>query len=393
MTDYLSILSMLHVLALSFDHRNGNQIDSIFPPFPEDPSLTPWLHALPFIAIPDKAHSACSSLIQFTLPYSTASNHCVYGLAAFRAIEASELSPNTQYIRNFVQKSLAVISQVPLFGELETRLKESLYQHFDSLPTKLESLFESFLELCNQQTVPFSGISYSSLFQSLQQNVLVLIKAILRHHSILIFAPNSELVSKMVCAVVSLLPGFIYSTPYPFRFLDSGGYSFSPYVPLQFADTLNSGKRGYKLMGTCSELFLDQKVVEYDILVDCRTLPATVHGEALNELRLTQSENIFLQELLEYLKENWTRPEAAEKIREDFLKYINSVFTLLLRIRNIKLIPPFTWKYLDWESTVIFGEKFMKHLAKDSAIQELIKRYEENEFEPVDGRFFVKKTK
>jgi hypothetical protein len=384
---------MLHVLALSFDHRTGNQIDSVFPPFPEDPCITPWIHALPFIAIPDKAHEACSSLIQFTLPYSTASNHCVYGLAAFRAIEASELSPNTQYIRNFVQKALAVISRVPLFGELETRLKESIYQHFDSLPTKLESLFESFVKLCNEQTIPFSGISYPSLFQSLQQNVLVLVKAILRHHSILIFAQNSELVSKMVCAVVSLLPGFIYSTPYPFRFLDSGGYSFSPYVPLQFAETLNSGKRGYKLMGTCSELFIGRKVVGYDILLDCRTLPATVQGVVLSELRLTSLENGFIQQLLQYLKENWTQPEAAEKIRENFLKYINLVFVSLLKVRHIKLIPPFTWKYLDWEATAVFGEKFIEGLVNDSAVQELIKTCEESALEPVDGRFLVKKIK
>jgi hypothetical protein len=384
---------MLHVVALSFDHRTGNQIDAVFPPFPEDPSIVPWAHALPFIAIPDKAHDACSSLIQFTLPYSTAENHCVYGLAAYRAIEASELAPNAQYSRNFVQKALSVISRVPLFGELELRLKEALYENFDSLPTKIESLFGRFVELCNQQTVPFSGISYPSLFQSLQNNVLVLVKAILRHHSVLIFAMNSELVSKMVCAVVSLLPGFIYNTPYPFRFLNSGRYSFAPYVPLQFAETLRTGPRGHKLMGTCSELFLDTEVVEYDVLVDCRTLPATVHGQVLGECKLTQAEVAFMHDLLLYLRQNWATPEAPGRIRDEFLKYINAVFVSLLRVRHIKLVPPFAWKYLDWEATAVFGEKFIRGLVKDTEVQELVRACEESALEPVDERFFVKKAK
>jgi hypothetical protein len=384
---------MRHLVALSFDHRVGNQIDVVFPPFPDEPYVTEWQHGLPFIAIPDKAHEACSSLIQFTLPHPGERKHLVYGLAAYRAIASEELSGGSQYLRNFVQKSLCVISCIPLFGELERELKESLYEHFDDLVGRIEDLFRCFSDLCQRQTVPFSGISYPSLFQSLQHNVLALVKAILHNRSILIFAQNSELVSKMVCAIASLLPGFIYQTPYPFRFLNSGGYSFSPYVPLQFSETLNSGRRGSKLMGTCSELFMDQRVVDYDILVDCRRLPALVQGDVMAEYRLTPGEAAFMRDLLTYLKENWSTPEAPDRIRGEFLRYINAVFASILRVRHIKLVPAFAWKYLDWEDTAVFGEKFVKKLRKNPAVIALVYECEEAALAPVDERFFVKKLK
>jgi hypothetical protein len=132
----------------------------------------------------------------------------------------------------WAQKSFCVVSRVPLFGELEPRLTEVVYEHFNCLLTVLVSLFTG---LCQEEQVPFSGISYPSLFQSLQQSVLALVKARLHNRSILIYAVNSELVSKMVCAIASL---------------HLSGYSCFPDVPLQFTDTLKSKRKGYKLMGT-----------------------------------------------------------------------------------------------------------------------------------------------
>jgi hypothetical protein len=197
----------------------------------------------------------------------------------------------------------------------------------------------------------------------------------------------------MVCAVASLLPGFIYEINYPFQFLESDSYSFSPYVPLQFTETLNSRKVGGKLMGTCSELFVVQKVVNYDILVDCRKLPALVKGDCLKDLKLGQAEKAFMRDLLAYLKENWTKPEAPEWVRNEFRKYIDSIFVSILRVRHIKLVQRFVWEYLDWEGTDVFGEEFIQTLIQNKAVLELVRRHTEAALLPFDERFFVKKKK
>lgn len=383
---------MLHLVALSFEHRRGNQIDKVYPEFPDEPHIADWHQGLPFIAIPDKAHGACSSTIQFTLPHPDMRNFCVYGLAAFRAIEASELASDPAYVRNHVQKSLCVISKVPLFGELEQRLKKAIYDNFDCLVDKVEDIFNQLKEACDHQTVPFSGISYPSLFQSLQLNVLTLVKAIMARHKILIFADNSELVSKMVCAIASLLPGFIYeSDEYPFKFFESDKYCFAPYVPLQFTETLNNAHSMSSLMGTCSELFMDQKIVDYDILVDCRTVPAVVKGGILNDLKLRPTEVEFMTKLLQYLRLNWNKDEAPEYIRVEFRKYIDSVFMSLLRMRHIKLVKEFVWPYLDWSKPHMFGEKFISELISNRDVVEIIKSRKEEDFQPVEDQLFMKK--
>jgi hypothetical protein len=382
---------MLHLVALSFEHRRGNQIDAVFPEFPDDPWVADWLQGLPFIAIPDKAHGACSSTVQFTLPRPGERNNCLYGLAAFRSINASELVADPAYVRNQVQKSLCVISKVPLFGELEELLKRSLYDNFDSLVQNLDPLFCRFRDLCQEDPSPFAGISYPSLFQSLQLNVLTLVKAILSRHSILIFADNSEMVSKMVCAVASLLPGFIYDTGYPLKFLESQSYSFSPYVPLQFTETLNRSHNKCALMGTCSELFMDRKVVEYDILVDCRTIPATVKGSVLKNLALAPNEVKYMKDLLFYLKGNWDKNDAPLCIRNEFLKYVNSVLVSMIKVRHIKLVHEFAWKYLDWEFPELFGKAFIGELLEREEVRDLIRTLGEEDLVPVSERLLLRK--
>ena len=378
---------MLHVVALSFEHRRGNQIDRVYPEFPDEPQVADWNQGLPFIAIPDKAHGACSSTIQFTLPHPKMRNCCVYGLAAFRSIDSSELADRDSYVRNQVQKSLCVISRVPLFGELEKLLKAKIYENFDCLVEKLEDIYESLKTACEKETVPFSGISYASLFSSLQMNVLVLVKAIMARHRILIFAENSELVSKMVCAIASLLPGFIYEEPtYPFRFLESNSYCFSPYVPLQFTETLNHAKSRSSLMGTCSELFMDQKIVDYDILVDCRKAKATLKGKPLEYLRLGANETEYMQKLLDYLTLNWEKEDSPDYIRARFRRYIDTVFVSFLRVRHIKEVKPFIWPYLDWAKPRLFGERFVSKLLRNRRIVKLIKENKREDFGTTDKK-------
>ena len=228
---------MEHIVALSFEHRIGNKIDGVYPEFPDLPHISEWNLGIPFIGIPDKAHDACSSIIQFTLPDPTSERGFVYGLAVYRAIEASELTKDPSIIRNQVQKSLCVISKVPLYGELEKPLKSELYNNFENLVEKLPTIFDN-LKNKIENRKEFSGISYATLFQALGVNVLTIIKALVMQKRILIFADNSEMVSKMTMAIGSLLPGYLGDEDSKVRFLGKNEktYCFAPYVPLQFTD-------------------------------------------------------------------------------------------------------------------------------------------------------------
>jgi len=383
---------MKHLVCLSFEHRVGNQIDAVYPPFSDRPHINYWNQGLPFVGIPDKAHGACSSVIQFTLPNGDLETGHSYGIAAYRSIETSSLQKtDPSYIRGHVQRSLCVISDIPLFGELEAPLKTLLYDRFDSLVDSIQEMYQLLFQLTTKPS-PFSGVSYNSLFQNLQYEVLTVAKALFMNHSVLIFAENSELVSKMVIALGSLLPGFIYNESYPLKFLGKS-YSFAPYVPLQFTETLNSSSSHSKLMGTCSELFMDRKVVDYDILIDCRSVPAIVKGKRLNYSRITDIEYDWMKGILKEMKLNWQKPQIGDWIREQFLKWSNSLLTSLGNTRNIHIVPEFIWPYLDWKKSYdVFGEEFVLELINNPCVHLFIKEYVDCSLKPIDESLSPKKN-
>lgn len=386
---------MLHLVALSFEHRRGNQIDAIFPPFSTDkPYIADWNQGLPFIAIPDKAHGACSSIIQFTLPETSRPCGCVYGVAAYRSIETSELAKNDPaYVRDHVQRALCIISIDPCFGEIEQPLKKVLYDNFDCLTEKMEEMFNELKPLADNPG-PYSGISYASLFQSVRTNVLTIVRGLALQKRILVFADNSELVSKMVVAIASLLPGYFYESDFPFTFLEkgSGVFSFAPYLPLQFTESLNNGGAKSALMGTCSELFIEsQNIVTYDILVNCRTMPATVTGEIVKDMQPQANEIKFVNEILKKMETDWTKPEFPDWLRSKFREWFNSVFVALLQIRHIKEVPQFTWIYLDWENLRLFGERFIKMLVENPETPKIIKNKAIEDFQPIYQPLLEKK--
>ncbi|KAH0784947.1 LAlv9 family protein-like protein [Histomonas meleagridis] len=388
---------MLHIVALSFEHRVGNTIDAVYPPFPDEPYISEWNLGLPFIAIPDKAHDACSSIIQFTLPNPNRPLGCDFGIAAYRAIDASELSKDPSIIRNQVQKAICVISSVPLFGELEKPLKSALYDNFSNLVEALPNIFNSLSGLVENR-VDFSGVSYTTLFQALGVNVITVMKALMLQMRVLIFADNSEMVSKMAVAIASLLPCYLSTSneEFPFNFLakNQHKFCFAPYVPLQFTDSLNTKDIKSALMGTCSELFMLQKIVDYDILINCKTLPATLTGKRLQILSPTENESKFMDNVLRYMKKNWAKPDTPEWLRQKFREWFNSLFTSILCVRHIhENVPAFARIYLDWENPKeFFGEKFITKLLRNKDVDKIINENKKDIFEQINEILLKKKV-
>ena len=98
-------------MVVSFHHRNGPQVDYCYPPLPGSESkspmnatgspntqqaeitdssieLPPEWSFMPFICLPDGAHSSTEEFIYFHLPKALTYNY-LFGLACFRQIDAS----------------------------------------------------------------------------------------------------------------------------------------------------------------------------------------------------------------------------------------------------------------------------------------------------------------
>jgi hypothetical protein len=87
---------------------------------------------LPSLSLPDGAHNVDSDVIFFLLPSLEKENHAVYGISCYRQMAANQLKDKDQEVtRSSVQKSVCVISRVPLFGVLRAKLELITQAYFN----------------------------------------------------------------------------------------------------------------------------------------------------------------------------------------------------------------------------------------------------------------------
>uniref|UniRef100_A0A3P9CW52 AVL9 homolog (S. cerevisiase) n=1 Tax=Maylandia zebra TaxID=106582 RepID=A0A3P9CW52_9CICH len=128
---------VLHIVVVGFHHKKGCQVEFSYPPLmPDeghDSNLLPeeWKY-LPFLALPDGAHNYQEDTVYFHLPPLSGDTKCVYGVSCYRQIEAKALKVRQADVtRETVQKSVCVLSRVPLYGLLQAKLQLITHAYFE----------------------------------------------------------------------------------------------------------------------------------------------------------------------------------------------------------------------------------------------------------------------
>lgn len=130
------------------------QIEYCHPPFKDvkssqnvtdDLEIPSAWETLPSLAIPDGAHNVESDIIYFILPSRSHQNRSVYGISCYRQIPAdAELRElDATVTRSSVQKSVCVLSRVPLFGVLSAKLELITQTYFNEKNFSKASLYVS----------------------------------------------------------------------------------------------------------------------------------------------------------------------------------------------------------------------------------------------------------
>uniref|UniRef100_A0A8C7W0I0 UDENN domain-containing protein n=1 Tax=Oncorhynchus mykiss TaxID=8022 RepID=A0A8C7W0I0_ONCMY len=147
---------VLHIVVVGFHHKKGCQVEYSYPPLiPEeghDSSNLPeeWKY-LPFLALPDGAHNYQEDTVYFHLPpFSGADMKCVYGVSCYRQIEAKSLKVRLADVtRETVQKSVCVLSRVPLYGLLQAKLQLITHAYFEEKDFSQISILKELYEHMN----------------------------------------------------------------------------------------------------------------------------------------------------------------------------------------------------------------------------------------------------
>lgn len=128
--------AVLNILVVGFHHKRGCQVDFCFPPLSEDKCCesrflpSQWKH-LPFLALPDGAHNFDKDTIFFLLPGLEDSKNAVYGISCYKQMKTTDLiRKSSEVTRGTVQKSVVVLSKLPLFGLINVKLQLITHAYF-----------------------------------------------------------------------------------------------------------------------------------------------------------------------------------------------------------------------------------------------------------------------
>ncbi|XP_075905165.1 late secretory pathway protein AVL9 homolog [Nelusetta ayraudi] len=214
---------VLHIVVVGFHHKKGCQVEFSYPPLmPDeghDSNLLPeeWKY-LPFVALPDGAHNFQEDTVFFHLPPLSEDMKCVYGVSCYRQIEAKALKVRQADVtRETVQKSVCVLSRVPLYGLLQAKLQLITHAYFEEKDFSQISILKELYEHMNgslggsslEGSQLYLGLSARELILHFRHKVLVLFKLILLEKKVLFYmSPVNRLVGALM-TVLSLFPGMI----------------------------------------------------------------------------------------------------------------------------------------------------------------------------------------
>ncbi|XP_003968218.2 late secretory pathway protein AVL9 homolog [Takifugu rubripes] len=214
---------VLHIVVVGFHHKKGCQVEFSYPPLmPDeghDSNVLPdeWKY-LPFLALPDGAHNYQEDTVYFHLPPLGGDRKCVYGVSCYRQIEAKALKVRQADVtRETVQKSVCVLSRVPLYGLLQAKLQLITHAYFEEKDFSQISILKELYEHMNgslkgsalEGSQVYLGLSPRDLILHFRHKVLILFKLILLEKKVLFYvSPVSRLVGALM-TVLSLFPGMM----------------------------------------------------------------------------------------------------------------------------------------------------------------------------------------
>lgn len=210
---------ILYVLVIGFHHKKGCQVEFSFPPLvPGSPNECPpgWKY-LPTLALPDGSHNFDEDTVFFHLPSLKNPKQTVYGISCFRQIPVEKLKNVTSDVtRGTVQKSVCVLSQIPLYGQIQVKMALITHAYFDegdfSKVSILEDTFHHLNSVLKQNDIGqqlFVGLSARDFILQWKHKAVLLFKLLLLEKRVIFFKSPVLPLCSTILTLVSLFPELI----------------------------------------------------------------------------------------------------------------------------------------------------------------------------------------
>ncbi len=353
------IPSIAHILVVGFHHQKGATVEFSYPPLQaaddekaEQQSITNLLpvewRCLPYLALPDGCHNYDEDSVYFSLPCpetakiskSGSLGSVVHGIACCRQVDAKDvLSGNEELTRSTIQKSVCVLSRIPIFGFIEAKLNLITHAYFNSKDFSEVSILRDAYDSLNA-TLSASlspellslGLSQQDLVIQYHHRLLQILKALLLRKRVVVFGQPAKSVSNAVLSIASLLPGTLASLlkgstietdGYGFPFdVFSEPLSIQPYVSLQQMDLLMDEQSPCIIAGVVNPLFEKQKEKICSVFVNLTDGLVTIVDPALkSQLHLSSADLRFCSVLSKSMQRSPTSPTSPIESDGSKLQY------------------------------------------------------------------------
>ena len=280
---------------------------------------------LTYLCMPDGAHSLTSDSQFFIIQNFS---KILFGISCYRQLQVTQAMKEDEQenTRECVQKAMCIISTLPLFGQMASKLSMTMLAYFnqDSLKNKkiIEDLYSNYsnnyMSRINVMEI-LESFSLKRLIYFTRDKIFSLIKLIMLEKKILVYSHISNNICSFMFSFLSLFPGGSFFN------LDNEGRAktyydcYSPYgLPLKF---LNKNSVLYSILtlydierieekniisyfiGTTNPLLMNYNKIEFDCIINLDEDKITFNKKLnSNLLHMGKKENAIMNKLYKECK-------------------------------------------------------------------------------------------
>ncbi|XP_037937743.1 late secretory pathway protein AVL9 homolog [Teleopsis dalmanni] len=212
---------VLHILVVGFHHKLGCQVEFSHPPLipgstGKNECPSGWKY-LPTLALPDGSHNFVEDTVFFNLPSLMEPTESVYGISCYRQIPVEKLKIRTADVtRSTVQKSVCILTRLPIYGYIEVKLSliaDAFFDQGDFSCTDLLVKAYQQLNAClldDESRRPLRhfhvGLSLREIVLHWRHKTLILFKLFLLQRRIVCFGSPVRGMCVLILGIASLIP-------------------------------------------------------------------------------------------------------------------------------------------------------------------------------------------
>ena len=248
-------------------------------------------YQLTYLCMPDGAHILKNDS-QFFLIQNLPK--LLYGISCYRQLETTQAMKEDEQenTRDCVQKAMCIVSKVPLFGQMASKLSVTMLAYFnqESLKDKkiIGELYSNY-KISSKNTINVNEImasfSLKKLLSLTNDKIFSIIKLIMLEKKILVYSHISNNVCSFIFSFLSLFPcnaffNLDYNStgskfyqqcykPYglPLKFLNNNSVLYSLLTLYDIGDIEKENIKSY-FIGTTNPIFMNYKKIEFDCIIN-----------------------------------------------------------------------------------------------------------------------------